>query len=322
MDFLDQLSETSDKDINQYVSAKDPLGLAGMITDEVEGNGYLEDETGGQDVEIKVEAESSNDDYIDMWGGYWDNNPYALPSYYEVPQCRNPHQDWMDNHDTNNFEQEAGVSQSPWSEENKSYDINENSSNISDMQIWQHGIPSTWSRNYDPRFTQDFPDPDPVSGGFKNGPWYGEWVYDVIYNEANYRLQGVANNEKVKNAMLGPHIKGSIFNAQGEIGYKGENYSIALKSVVDIGTVKLKAGLQYKDGIGLAGDAKAAVASGRATLDIEIYGHEIELGVSGDAIAFGGNAMYGYFANEGFKAQTNAASLFGGGFIFRVKPEQ
>ena len=39
MDFLNQLSETSDKDINQYVSAKDPLGIAGMITDEVEVEG-------------------------------------------------------------------------------------------------------------------------------------------------------------------------------------------------------------------------------------------------------------------------------------------
>ena len=42
MDFLDQLSETSDKDINQYVSAQDPLGWKGMIKDEVDYQGFYD----------------------------------------------------------------------------------------------------------------------------------------------------------------------------------------------------------------------------------------------------------------------------------------
>lgn len=90
---------------------------------------------------------------------------------------------------------------------------------------------------------------------------------------------------------------------------------------IDIATAQ--AGIQYKNGAGLAAKAKAAVLSGRATAELELFGWQIEFGVSGDLLSVGAETMIGVFPDEGFTAKASVgAGVFGGGFVFRVKPKQ
>ena len=56
---------------------------------------------------------------------------------------------------------------------------------------------------------------------------------------------------------------------------------------------------------------------------LELFGSQIEFGVSGDLLSVGAEAMIGVFPDEGFTAKPNVgAGLFGAGFVFRVKPAQ
>ena len=88
-------------------------------------------------------------------------------------------------------------------------------------------------------------------------------------------------------------------------------------------TATAQAGIQYKDGEGLAAKAKAAVLSGRVTAELEWFGWQIEFGVSGDLLSVGAEVMIGVFPDEGFITKTSVgAGLFGVGFVFRVKPTQ
>jgi len=82
-----------------------------------------------------------------------------------------------------------------------------------------------------------------------------------------------------------------------------------------------QAGLIYKDGLGIKLKAKAAVATGRATFEFNVFDCQIEFGVYGDALAIGAEATIGIFEG-GFEAKAGASVLFGGGFVFRVKPVQ
>ena len=52
-----------------------------------------------------------------------------------------------------------------------------------------------------------------------------------------------------------------------------------MKQLGDGLTATAQAGIQYKNGAGLAAKAKAAVLSGRATAELELFGWQIEFGV-------------------------------------------
>ena len=70
-----------------------------------------------------------------------------------------------------------------------------------------------------------------------------------------------------------------------------------------------------KNGAGLAAKAKAAVLSGRLTTELELFGWQIEFGVSGYLLSVGAEAMIGVFPDEGFTAKASVgAGLFGDGF--------
>ena len=123
--------------------------------------------------------------------------------------------------------------------------------------------------------------------------------------------------------MLGGFAKVSTGNASGKIGIGNNNTALSLKGVGDGLTATVQAGIQYKNGVGLAAKAKAAVLSGRATAELELSGWQIEFGVSGDLLSVGAEAMLGVFPNEGFTAKASAGvGLFGAGFVFRIKPAQ
>ena len=73
----------------------------------------------------------------------------------------------------------------------------------------------------------------------------------------------------------------------------------------------------------MATKVKAAVLSSRATSELELFGWQIEFGVSGGLLSVGAETMIGVFPDEGFTAKASiGAGLFGSGFIFRIKPKQ
>lgn len=123
--------------------------------------------------------------------------------------------------------------------------------------------------------------------------------------------------------MFGAYGKASISNANGKIGVRNDTVSLSAKGVCDVLVGSDQAGIQYKDGLGVAAKAKASVLSGRATAEFEFFGWQVEFGVSGDLLSVGAEAMIGFFPNEGLDVKCNVgAGLFGGGCVFRVKPNQ
>ena len=162
-----------------------------------------------------------------------------------------------------------------------------------------------------------------VSGSFQEGIIRGSGSYSTGYSEANFRLQ---INEKINEensgakGMLGGFAKLSGINANGRIGIGNDDVSLSLKGVADALTLTGQAGLQYQDGLGLSLKAKASLLSGRATTELNLWGWEIELGVTGDLGSIGAELTAGYFHGEGFKLKAGISVLIGGGFILRIKP--
>lgn len=166
------------------------------------------------------------------------------------------------------------------------------------------------------------PKTNTISGQFQDGIFRGSGSLTGGYSEFNGRLQ-VNSKDSKNNGMLGGYGKVSVGNASGKIGIGNDNAALSLKGVGDALTATAQAGIQYKNGAGLAAKAKASVLSGRTTAELELFGWQIEFGVSGDLLSVGAEAMIGVFPDEGFTAKASVgAGLFGGGFVFRVKPKQ
>ena len=166
------------------------------------------------------------------------------------------------------------------------------------------------------------PKTNTISGKFQDGIFRGSGSLTGGYNEFNGRLQ-INSKDSKNNGMLGGYGKVSVGNANGKIGIGSDNVALSVKGVGDVLTATVQAGIQRKNGAGLAAKVKASVLSGRTTAELELFGWQIEFGVSGDLLSVGAEAMIGVFPNEGFTAKASVgAGLFGGGFVFRVKPKQ
>jgi hypothetical protein len=165
------------------------------------------------------------------------------------------------------------------------------------------------------------PNTNTVSGKFQDGIFRGSGSLSGGYSELSGRLQINSDNPSNK-AMLGVFAKISGGNANVRIGVGNDKVTLSTKGVADVMTATAQAGLQYKNGWGLAAQAKASVISGRATIELNLFGWEIEFGVTGDALSVGAEARIGVFPDEGFVAKANASLGVGGGFIFRIKPSQ
>lgn len=166
------------------------------------------------------------------------------------------------------------------------------------------------------------PQTNTISGQFQDGIFRGSGSLTGGYSEFNHRLQ-VNSKDRKNSGMLGGYTKVSIGNASGKIGIGNETAALYLKGVGDVLTATGQAGIQYKNGIGVAVKAKAAALSGRATTEFELFGWQIEFGVSGDLLSVGVEAMFGVFPDEGFNATASiGAGLYGAGIVFRVKPKQ
>jgi len=157
-----------------------------------------------------------------------------------------------------------------------------------------------------------------VSGQFREEIFFGSGSASLGYLEIMERIQVDSSNES--RGMLGIFSKASGANVQGRVGVGDENLSVSLKGVGDALTATAQAGAQYKDGIGAGAQAKASLVSGRATTHFDLYGWEIEVGVSGHAISIGAEIMAGYFPEEGFTFKAGGSALFGTGFQLRIKP--
>ena len=161
------------------------------------------------------------------------------------------------------------------------------------------------------------PNTNTVSGQFQDGILRGSGSLTAGYSEINGRLQIYAKDDN-SNGMLGGFGKVSVGNASGKIGIGLNNFSLSLKGVGDGLTATVQAGIQYKDGIGLAAKAKASVLSGRVGTESELFGWQIEFGLSGDLFSVGAEAVIGVFPDEGFVATASLGTgLFGAGFVFR-----
>ena len=166
------------------------------------------------------------------------------------------------------------------------------------------------------------PSTNTISGQFQEGIIQGSGSLTGGYSEIMFR--GQTNQQaipvsKEASTTIGAFGKISGGNASGKIGVGNTNLSVSAKGVGDVLTATGQAGLTYKDGLGIKLKAKAAVATGRATLEFNVFGCQIEFGVYGDALAIGAEATIGIFEG-GFETKAGASALFGGGFVLRVKP--
>lgn len=67
------------------------------------------------------------------------------------------------------------------------------------------------------------------------------------------------------------------------------------------------------------GNPTARPTTGRETVECNIFGWQMELGVYGDAFAYGAEATIGVF-DGAFETKMGASALSGGGFVLRMKP--
>ncbi len=82
--------------------------------------------------------------------------------------------------------------------------------------------------------------------------------------------------------------------------------------------------MHYKGGFGIGAKAKASALSGRATTEFNIFGWQVELGISADVLSIGAEATIGIFPTEDGGKQFDARvggshGIFGWGFVVRVK---
>ena len=163
------------------------------------------------------------------------------------------------------------------------------------------------------------PQTNSIGGQFQSEIFRGSGSATFGYSESNSRFQ-INYKGNVGKGFLGLYEKISIGNANGKIGVGNNDIAFYLKGVVDAITVNAQSGILCTDGLGVAAIAKASVLSGRATTSLEVFGREIEFGISGDFLSIGAEAMYVYFPEHGFTAKGSiGVGLFGAGILFRVK---
>ena len=170
------------------------------------------------------------------------------------------------------------------------------------------------------------PDTNTVGGTFNEGVFSGEGSVTLGYSDTMLRAQGKQTTypqSGMPSVAQGIFAKASILNASGKTGIGNDDLSLNLKGVGDVLVADAHAGVaaNYKDGFGFTAKAQASVFSGRATIEFEFFGNQVELGVTGHAISVGAQATVGYFDGE-FLYKADASLGAGGGVIVRIKPKQ
>jgi len=164
---------------------------------------------------------------------------------------------------------------------------------------------------------------------YANGYLYTSNTKTAGFSEWNFRFNEKGKfNESNTIPMYGIFAKAGIAQVKDEKGidFKGEGgngYStISLYNVLDVLVGKAQAAFVIGQGnLGFVAEAKVSVVSDRQTVKLEFFDWQMEIGAYGDAGSYGGKVQLGVFDNT-FVAEANASSLFGYGFLFRLKPPQ
>lgn len=165
------------------------------------------------------------------------------------------------------------------------------------------------------------PKTNSVSKEYKNGSIKGSASVTAGYNEVMLRGQGDKKIESQPSVTVGRFGKASVVNASAKVGVGNNKNTMSVKGVGDVLTASGQAGMKYQDRLGVTAKAKAAVLSGRATLEWDIVGWQVEFGFTGDLLSVGAEATIGIFYGA-FETKMNAALGVGGGFVVRIKPPQ
>jgi len=130
----------------------------------------------------------------------------------------------------------------------------------------------------------------------------------------------VADSDNPSKTLVGGFGKASAINYWFQNRLGPENVGISQKCVIDLGVVTSQAGLQYKEGSGVAIGGKASVASARGTYVIDFYGWQIEVGMDVDFLAGRKEFAIGELPDGGFGSKGGVASygIFGIGYLIRI----
>ena len=153
-----------------------------------------------------------------------------------------------------------------------------------------------------------------LKGSFRNGLLFGSGSITSLYADWNARAQISLRKGTVKVGIAG---KFSVLNVSGQSGFGTEDLNLSLKAVGDALTVSGMAGIfidPKKNTYFIGAEAKATALSGRVGGQLEIFGLQIEAGLSGELGSIGGRLGIGLRPTNDGKMEF----YFGSGFALGV----
>ncbi|MBQ3252916.1 MAG: RHS repeat-associated core domain-containing protein [Acholeplasmatales bacterium] len=153
-----------------------------------------------------------------------------------------------------------------------------------------------------------------LKGSFRNGLLFGSGSITSLYADWNARTQISLRKGTVKVGIAG---KFSVLNVSGQIGFGIEDLNLSLKAVGDALTISGMAGIfidPKKNTYFIGVDAKATALSGRVGGQLDIFGLQIESGLSGELGSIGGRLGIGLRPTNDGKMEF----YFGSGFALGV----
>ncbi len=153
-----------------------------------------------------------------------------------------------------------------------------------------------------------------LKGSFRNGLLFGSGSITGLYADWNARAQISLKKGTVKVGIAG---KFSVLNVSGQIGFGTDDLNLSLKAVGDALTVSGMAGIfidPKKNTYFIGAEAKATALSGRVGGQLDIFGLQIEAGLSGELGSIGGRIGIGLRPTNDGKMEF----YFGSGFALGV----
>ena len=160
-----------------------------------------------------------------------------------------------------------------------------------------------------------------LKGSFRNGLLFGSGSITSLYADWNARAQISLRKGTVKVGIAG---KFSVLNVSGQIGFGTEDLNLSLKAVGDALTVSGMAGIfinPKKNTYFIGAEAKATALSGRVGGQLDIFGLQIEAGLSGELGSIGGRLGIGLRPTNDGKMEFYFGSEFaiGVGWDFYIR---
>ena len=153
-----------------------------------------------------------------------------------------------------------------------------------------------------------------LKGSFRKGLLFGNGSIVGFYADWNARAQISLKKCTVKVGITG---KFSVLNVSGQVGFGIDDLNISLKAAGDALTVSGMTGIfidPKNNNYFIGAEAKATALSGRVGGQLDIYGLQIEAGISGELGSIGGKIGIGLKTNnDGTKE-----FYYGTGFAYGV----